>query len=139
MSDFLEVGQPERAGMLGEFALALESIDDGVTIVVADCRIKYANIACEDIYGYSKAELIWKPHWELFSADQPSLPNRTLPYSHGDKWKGEIAAVRKGGEGFQMVLTMTPMRYSGHQPIGMVGVHQDVSDHLRSAELLQER
>ena len=49
MSDFLEVGQPERAEMLGEFALALESVDDGVTIVAADGRIKYANIACVEI------------------------------------------------------------------------------------------
>ena len=139
MSDFLEVGQPEKAGMLGEFALALESVGDGVTIVAADGRIKYVNVACEGIYGYSKAELTGKPHWELFFPDEPSPPNRTLPYLHGEKWKGEISGIRKGGERFRVLLTMTPMRNSGHQPIGTVGVHQEVSDRIRVGELLQDR
>ena len=40
-----------------QFSLVLEFLDEAVTFVSNDGRIRYANTACGSLYGYSRSEL----------------------------------------------------------------------------------
>jgi len=40
-----------------QFSFALEFLGEAVTFVSNDGRIRYANTACESLYGYSRSEL----------------------------------------------------------------------------------
>ena len=47
-----------RDEYLSPYFHALESIGEGVNIATSDNKIKYVNVACTTMYGYSKDELI---------------------------------------------------------------------------------
>ena len=80
-----------------QFALALESLGDAVTIVGSNDRIKYANGACQRVYGYSKTELVGEPALILVPPGEESVADEVIRASPGEKWEDEVVRVRKGG------------------------------------------
>lgn len=82
---------------------ALEAAREGICVIGADGRIKYANRAYLDLYGYHREELVGE-RWERLSPDsEVALITRdVLPFveEHGE-WGGEGVGVRSDGTTFR--------------------------------------
>ena len=121
-----------------QFALALESLGDAVTIVGSNDRIKYANGACQRVYGYSKTELVGEPALILVPPGEESVADEVIRASPGEKWEDEVVRVRKGGRKFLAHLTVTLIRSADHQEVvGRVVVHRDLTKRTRVKEALR--
>jgi PAS domain S-box-containing protein len=81
---------------------ALEAAREGICIVDADGRIKYANRAYLDLYGYEREELLGRS-WGVLHPDEAAdlLMSEVLPYveSNGE-WGGTGVGVRSDGTTF---------------------------------------
>jgi PAS domain S-box-containing protein len=90
---------------------ALEAAREGICIVDADGRIKYANRAYLDLYGYEREELLGRP-WQALHPDEAVdlLTTEVLPYveSHGE-WGGTGVGVRSDGTTFAESTSVTSL------------------------------
>ncbi|MFC6891011.1 PAS domain S-box protein, partial [Halorubrum trueperi] len=75
---------------------AIETAQDGISILNEDGHIEYANTACADILGYEREELLGQ-HWEAFyrNTDVSDVYDVLLPEARADRWTGETSFVRK--------------------------------------------
>ena len=91
-------------------AVALESIGEAVAIVSSDNRIQYVNHACERMYGYYKAELVGQTVSIFLPPGDAAVDEEMIRAAPGEKWEGEVVRVRKGGERFSALMTLTLTR-----------------------------
>jgi PAS domain S-box-containing protein len=82
---------------------ALEAAREGICIVDADGRFRYANAAYLDLYGYELSELVGEP-WQRLHTDEAvdRITSDVLPYvaEHGE-WGGESVGLRADGSTFR--------------------------------------
>lgn len=80
----------------------LEAAREGICIIDARGRVKYANRAYLDLYGYERDELLGEPWETLHPDDEVALiTSEVLPYveEHGE-WGGESVGQRADGTTF---------------------------------------
>nr|WP_231554285.1 PAS domain-containing protein [Halobellus rufus] len=77
---------------------AIETAQDGISILSEDGHIEYLNTACADLLGYERNELIGL-HWETFYRDEDvdHVYDELLPAARDERWHGETSFVRKDG------------------------------------------
>ena len=136
MADNHETAQHLMNEDFRQYELALESIGEAVTIVAPDNRIVYANSACEQIYCYSKAELIGQPITIYVPPGEVLVDDEMVHDAPGEKWEGEVVRVRKRGERFSALLTSSLIRDRDQEVIGRVAVHRDITQRKRLEEQL---
>ena len=134
MNTTISPGQEPQDTDLDPLAVAMENIGEAVTVVTPDSRIRYANAACERIFGYSEAELIGEPATILVPQGEAVLDDETILASPGERWEGEVVRVRKGGVSFFAHLTLTLMRNQAQEVTGHLAVHRDVTLHKQTEE-----
>ena len=80
---------------------ALEAAEEGICIIDADGRIKYANSRYLDIYGYERGELLGA-EWETHEAetDATLVTKEVLPFveEHGEWGEDETTVVEDESE-----------------------------------------
>jgi len=78
---------------------AIETAQDGISILNEDGYIEYANTACAEILGYTRKELIGL-HWETFYHDDDvdAVYDVLLPEARDGRWHGTTTFVRKNGD-----------------------------------------
>ncbi|MCS7045497.1 MAG: response regulator [Gemmataceae bacterium] len=109
---------------------ALESARDGIMITDLQGTILHVNTALEQMYGYSRQELIGQPprlfksgvHSREFFADfWKTILNRT-------SWQGEIINRRKDGTLLDTSLTVSPIVDASGQLTHFVGIYRDMTE-----------
>ncbi len=87
---------------------AIETAQDGISILNEDGYIEYANTACAEILGYTREELIGL-HWETFYHDDDidAVYDVLLPEARDGRWHGTTTFVRKNGSELDIEHTLS--------------------------------
>ena len=119
--------------------LAVAYASDSITIVDMDGRIIFANAASARIYGYAEDELEGLEVFQLHPAtDRPTLAREIFETTLASgAWTGEITALRKNGETFQVRLSTAQIWDDRGQPTGMVGISTDITEWRKAEEELR--
>lgn len=113
--------------------------DENVISSSTDARgiIKYVSKAFEDISGYTKEELIGKPHNVVRHPDMPSSVFEELwsTVQKRERWKGEVKNLRKDGTFYWVKAVIDPDYDSEGNISGFTSIRQDITDRKRIYEL----
>lgn len=87
---------------------AIETAQDGISILNEEGYIEYANSACADLLGYDREELIGR-HWETFYHDDgiEDVYDVLLPEARDGRWHGTTSFVQKNGEKIDIEHTLS--------------------------------
>jgi PAS domain S-box-containing protein len=126
-------GRKEAERRATTLAHAVESTAEMICITDLDDHFTFVNGAFEKTYGYSAAEILGKSPEMLFSPNNPpALLTEILMRTRSGGWRGEVLDRRKDGTEFPVFLSTSIIRDSAGQPIGLMGVAQDISERQRS-------
>jgi len=124
--------------MLKLFSEAVEAAKDGIQIVGLDGKIIYSNRAVESLYGYSMDELKGK-HVNDMNADPSYTDIVILPsLQKTGQWAGELDVRHKNGKIFSALLAMSMIKNKKNEPMAMIGVIHDLTDHKISEKIYME-
>ncbi len=120
------------------FSKAIDEAMDGVHIVDLEGRIIYANRAAEEMYSYSRGELIGK-HVDELNVDREFARTVVLPaVKEKGSWSGELMRRHKNGYEFPVWLSASMVRNDHGEPIAMLGLIRDMTDRKHAEELLNK-
>ncbi|MCD2203766.1 PAS domain S-box protein [Halobacterium sp. KA-6] len=87
---------------------AIETAQDGISILNEDGYIEYANTACAEMLGYTREEIIGL-HWETFYHDDDveDVYDVLLPEARDGRWHGTTTFVQKNGEKIDIEHTLS--------------------------------
>jgi len=120
------------------FSRAIEEGMDGIQIVDLNGNIIYSNKAVEEIYGFSADELRGK-HVNEMNADKEFAGKVIIPsIKETGRWNGEIRVVHKDGREFPVWLSASMVKDNKGDPIAMVGIIRDMTEHKEAEEAIKE-
>ncbi|RME73419.1 MAG: PAS domain S-box protein [Chloroflexi bacterium] len=112
-----------------ELQAILDAVGEGIVVTNLEGEIQYVNPALERLTGYTEAEALGrKPHiWK--SGKHPPTVYQQLWQTilAGQTWRGELVNRRKNGQLYDVLLTVTPIPGPSGQPVGFVGVQNDIT------------
>ncbi len=104
----------------------------GQAVVVSDTvgHITYWNKAAEDIYGWTADEAAGQLVFRLLPAhsDSERASGVTEHVAAGNHWAGESLVRRKDGTEFPAYFTVSPIRNTQGDIVGIIGVSHDISE-----------
>jgi PAS domain S-box-containing protein len=129
-----EVGQKSN-----ELNKSLKTIDKYIITSNTDSKgiITSVSEAFCDISGYTKDELIGKPHSIVRHTDMDSdvYKELWLTITAGKTWQGEIKNIRKDGTSYWVHATISPNFTDDGEISGFMAIRQDISDSKKIQEL----
>ena len=128
----------ERFRVLGT---ALESSPVSVVITDGEGRIDWVNPQYERNTGYSLDEVRGKKP-SLVASGQTPAQTYQLMWSallSGKSWQGQFVNRRKDGSIYHDEATLSPVFDGRGKRIGIVGLHEDVSERIQAQEELERR
>jgi PAS domain S-box-containing protein len=140
-----DVSRRERLErLLKETSERLESLLENTpaSVIITDRQgvIQYTNPAAEQLYGYSKDELLGK-HFSVIVPEPgvetvTSLVNRVLS---GEALRNiEAERITKQGEARNIILTLSPIKDHEGAIIGIAGITKDITEKKKLEEKLRE-
>ncbi|WP_265942456.1 ATP-binding protein [Dechloromonas sp. A34] len=125
---------------LSQLALAVEQTTQSVVITDLEGNIEYANAACTVASGYALDEVLGKNPRLLHSGQTPreTYGEMWQTLTSGETWHGEFINRRKNGEVFVEKAIISPVRQADGQITHYVAIKEDVSEHKRNAEELDQ-
>ena len=119
------------------FSKAVEETMDGVQITDLSGYIVYSNRAVKEIYGYSQEELFGR-HVNEMNVDPDYARREIIPrIRKAGRWTGELMVRHKEGREFPVWLTASIIKGAKGEPLAMVGVVRDVTEHKKAEEELR--
>lgn len=116
---------------------AIETAQEGISILDEDGYFVYVNDAFAELYGYDSEEMVGR-HWELIYTDEdiPDIYEEILPTVKQEGfWRGETIGLRNDGSTFTESHTLARTEEGG-----LVCTVRDVSEQKRrEAELEQQK
>ncbi len=103
-------------------------------------NIIFVNDEATYVWGYSREELIGKPH-SIIKSDhhKPSFFKRMWEkISAGYVWHGQVKNRAKDGSYFWVKLTITPVVDAEGKPMKYIGVAFDITNQKRQAERIKQ-
>ncbi|HUG41643.1 MAG TPA: PAS domain S-box protein [Longimicrobiales bacterium] len=104
----------------------------GQAVVATDMAglITYWNSAAEDMYRWSRDEVVGRPIQEVIPLDQtqPQAASLLDAVGQGARWAGELLSYRRDGTRFPALVVDTPIRDAQGEVVGYVAVATDISD-----------
>lgn len=102
--------------------------DGGVMITETDLRghITFANRKFVEMSGYSKVELLGRPHNIVRHPDMPAccFENMWDTIRRGDTWKGYVKNLRKDGAHYWVVVYVSPKCDATGRSIGYIAARK---------------
>ena len=112
-------------------------------MIVTDAHgnIEWVNPTFERSSQYRLAELRGKPHQLLSGELTPPEARRemTAALRRGRPWSGEFVSRRKDGGIFRERASLSPVIGKHGECIGVVGLHEDITESVRCQQRLAER
>jgi len=125
--------------ILKQRAAAFDYLFDAVVVTDLEGMIIDWNVGSEDLYGYSKKEVIGEPVSILhIPADLENITSEVLTGIANDgKWMGEVRMLRKDGSIGWIESVCVPLLNDESQPIGALGINRDITKRVeREKQLL---
>lgn len=117
---------------------AMDAMGDGVTVVDLNGRIVYANKAHEKLHGYPLNELVGSDISIFYPPEsKEDSAKEVIEGVRAGGWGGIIINSRKDGSRFWVSLKTAPLRDSGGEVVGFIGIARDVSEAESTREKLQ--
>ncbi|MCK4974468.1 MAG: DUF3365 domain-containing protein, partial [Sulfurimonas sp.] len=131
---FSKIEREDKSKLLKEQAKlnkAITSFDENVIASNADIKgfITYASKALCDISGYTKEELLGKPHNILRYPDMPKEIYQKLwtEIKKGNTWNGEIKNQKKNGNYYWVRTTVMPEYDDHNEIVGYSSIRHDIT------------
>lgn len=109
---------------IAQAQIAFDSASEGIVITDSDTNITAVNQGFTSITGFSEAEVLGKtPHFFTLGSHQlwDAIHKK-------GRWRGEIKSLRKSGEEYQELLTLTVVKNKQGNVINYVAVFSDISE-----------
>ena len=122
-------------------AALLDAIAAAVVATDTAGRIFYFNRAAEQLYGYSRQQMLGANVMELLvePVDQISAEEIMSSVLSGHRWSGQFRVRRSGGAVIVVRITDTPISEHG-RVVGVIGVAEDIAgDSSVDAAAVSER
>ncbi len=138
IQDITERKQAEQT--LQQQAYIFENISDGVVITDLLGRIIDWNRAAENMFGYTKAEIIGKTLGLLHKPEESSvLTQQIINELHtSNRWAGEINFVRKDRTQGVCETVFVPLYNENGQPSATIGVNRNITERKQAEAALQQ-
>jgi PAS domain S-box-containing protein len=116
------------AALLDAFAAAVVATDRAGVIF-------YFNAAAEQMYGYTREEMLGANVMSLLVEPVDQIPAEEIMSTvlAGHRWSGHFQVRRRDGSTVVVRITDTPIKENG-QVVGVIGVAEDVSDEPTTAQ-----
>jgi PAS domain S-box-containing protein len=115
----------------------VKSIGESISITDLHNNILFVNEAFLKTYGYTEQEIIGKPI-SIVANDPVINDQEVLRETIKGGWQGELVNRKKDGTVLSIFLSTSIVNDERNQPIGLVGVATDITEHKRAEEALQE-
>lgn len=129
----LEAIGPDRAAEAGTFLAAIvESSEDSIISIDFAGQITSWNAAAERLYGYSATEALGKPLTMLTLPEDVAQVLRNADRIRERKTVEtfETVRIRKDGHEISLSITLSPVKNSGGELIGVSTIARDISARL---------
>ncbi|MEE9204784.1 MAG: diguanylate cyclase, partial [Nitrospirales bacterium] len=107
---------------------------DMIISVDVNRNIVEFNRAAEQVFGYSKAEVLGKSI-DLLYAD-PSEGGQLHKNTHDGGFTGEVTNKRKNGEIFYSYVSASVMHDATGRVVGVMGISRDITERKRAEEII---
>ena len=118
------------------------AIDEASIVSKTDCRgiITYANDKFCEISGYSKEELLGKPHNIVRDPDTPKNVFKEMwqTIKKGKTWHGIVKNRRKNGGSYIVDATIMPIFDNNRNIVEYIGIRHDVTELEKSKTTIEE-
>ena len=119
-------------------AHAVESTVEMISITDLDNRFIFVNKAFDELYGYTKDEILGKnPSFLRPSHLDFGLSEEIFLRTRSGGWNGELINVRKDGSEFPIMLSTSRIEDEDGNVLGLIGVARDISEQKRAEEALK--
>ena len=137
MEDAERKGAEERIRFQAKL---LDAVGQAAIATDLEGKVTYWNRAAEEIYGWSKEEVIGQTLSEfVISEDLRERANEIRTgLREGNTWAGEFIVQRKDGTTFPAIVINTPVHDEQGNLVGMIGVSTDITERKRAEEALKE-
>jgi PAS domain S-box-containing protein len=119
----------------------LDAVGQSVIATDPQGKIIYWNRAAEELYGWSKEEVMGLPIVEVTPSEE-MLEHAEEIMSElraGRSWSGEFVVQRKDGSTFPAMVTDTPVHDEQGNLVGIIGVSTDISERKTLEAELERR
>ncbi len=125
---------------LSRLAALVESSNDAIIGKTLDGIITDWNIGAQRIYGYSSAEIVGKSINTIFSPDHYAEITEMMERIKSGEIveKSDTIHVRQDGKKIHVALTLSPIKDSVGQVIGVSTVARDITESKRLEEVLRQ-
>ncbi len=132
----------EKQQVMVELAQQKYALDQHAIVATTDVQgtITYVNKSFCKISGYSESELLGRNHRLLNSGRQDKTFWRDMyrTVAKGEVWHGEICNRAKDGSLYWVDTTIVPFKGEDGKPHGYIAIRTDITDRVRSAQMLEE-
>jgi PAS domain S-box-containing protein len=128
----------ENEKQLSYLARLIGQTSDAVFSTDTTIRIRSWNRAAEEMYGYTAAEAVGKRVGELLhirGGNEDDRQSLASLQEHG-YYKSEYTATKRSGETIRILASLSVLRNENNEIEGYVAVHRDITERIKSEELL---
>jgi len=112
----------------------LQNVSDAIVSTDLDFIVRTWNRAAEKLYGWKAFEVIDKDFYSLtkqrFSDD--TKKNVMKQFLENGYWRGEITQVRNDGSQINVLTSLSIVRDSAGNAVGMVSVNRDITERKKA-------
>ena len=118
--------EPEQLTIL---LAAIGQTGDGITLTDEKGRWLFTNRAEHEMFGYSHAEFENLTPQDIYSAESLKTINEEAlaRLNQEGHWEGELTGLRKGGQPFPVLLSLTQVQDDSGKFLGVMGITKDIS------------
>ena len=120
---------------------AVDQSFDGIAIADLDYKLMYVNSSWVNMHGYDSPEELIGKFIEIFH-NREQIEKDVKPFFQIVKEKGintgEMGHTRKDGTPFITLMTATLLKDDQENPLAILGIIKDISEHKHADELLRE-
>lgn len=121
-------------------AQLLDTIGQAVIATDTEGKITYWNKAAEEMYGWSKPEILGKNVLRITPSQKSRKQGENVMKTlrQGKTWSGELMVQRKDGTEFPALVTDSPLYNESGKFIGVIGVSSDITERKKADNKLLE-
>src|SRR5215213_2326406 len=118
-------------------ARLLDAVGQAIIATNPHGKIIYWNRAAEELYGWSKGEVMGRPIVEVTPSEEMLERAEEImsELRAGRSWSGEFVVQRKDGSTFTAMVTDTPVHDEQGNLEGIIGVSTDITEIKKMEEL----
>jgi PAS domain S-box-containing protein len=125
-------------GRIAEQAQIIDSANDAIIVRDLDDRIVSWNLGAERLYGWSAAEAVGRPFYELLDVSAAAVAPALRTLRQYGQWKGEIEKRKRDGSVVAVEGRWTLVRNDRDEPQAIVAIDTDITDRTLAELRLRE-